>query len=750
MKFTSYILVMTAAFMLLLTPAMSMAAKPVSANIRWTEYGIPHVTAESFQGVGFGYGYAVSRDRLCVLVDRALTLRGERSRWYGAEEAAIVGFASTKNIDSDLFYRIQLSDSVTKNAELKLSRDALRLAAGYADGINAYIKMITPAVAKTKCGVTTMPHFKRSDVIRSMLAIGAIWKGMRVAQYATASNWDLASGPKQIEEKLVNDIAGRRVPRGIGSNAWAYGGDTTSTGSAILMANPHTSWNGNDWLLMHQMHLTIPGVMDVAGADFVGFPMPVTGFNGNVAWTIEAPFTVKYYVLQKMAVSAENATYLIDRKTSALKFKRMAIAVRTPEGRIKFRKFRIPISSLGPLFQLPETEGQPRGWYAITDAGDGNANALDQLTAMAQARDAKEFVNAVESNRGIGAHMIAADRNGMAIYTEAGPLIAVSDDELANCRLGKDYAPDILDGQKRACNLRDKDGHPKLAKRDELPSYTGRGIIQNLNNSYHKSVYGEPSKAYSALLGEADDHDLRWDMSEKRLAEVLKVGEISPEIAVTLALDNRNFAAEEWLDRILEACPFATEKSVLEGCAALKKWDRRNNADSRGAVLFSEAWARLQELETYPEITSDAAQLSAGAAAGIQDALKEATAYLDALEIPYDQKWGNLMARNTAKGRVMLHGGSGTEGVLNVLEGTDLNRDGYSAISNGTSYLQLVYWNQGNMQAKTLLAQGQSSDINSPHYADQLDQYARRQLVPFPFTSSEVEAATIEEVTVKQ
>ena len=238
MKFTSHIVVMKAAFMLILTPAMSMAAKPVSANIRWTEYGIPHVTAESFQGVGFGYGYAVSRDHLCVLVNRALTLRGERSRWYGAEEEAIVGFAPTKNIDSDLFYKVQLSDGVAKNAELKLSRDALNLATGYADGINKYIKMITPAVAKTKCDIATIPQFKRSDVIRSMLAIGAIWKGMRVAQYATASHWDLTSGPKQIETKVINEIAERRVPRGIGSNAWAYGGDTTSTGSGILMANP--------------------------------------------------------------------------------------------------------------------------------------------------------------------------------------------------------------------------------------------------------------------------------------------------------------------------------------------------------------------------------------------------------------------------------------------------------------------------------------------------------------------------------
>ncbi len=727
---------------------VSVEAKTISADIRWTDYGVPHVTAKNFQGLGFGYGFAVARNRLCVLADRAITLRGERSRLYGADGEVIVGFVPTQNLDSDLFHKVQLSDGILRSAEARLSRDALNLATGYADGINTYVKTLSPAALKDKCQGTIIPTFKRSDVIRSMLGIGTIWKGMRVAPHAASSDWGQAS---KDPAPAKADVAARSsVPAGIGSNAWAYGGDASSVDSAILMANPHTSWNGNDWLLMHQMHLTIPGVIDVAGADFVGIPMPVTGFNSHVAWTLEAPLTVKFYLLHKMTVSVEKATYQFEGKPSALKFKRIVIPVRQPNGRITPRNFNIPISNLGPLYQLPAGEGQPAGWYAITDAGDGNANGLDQLIAMARARNGKEFVAAVENNRGLGVHMIAADKEGMAIYSEAGPLLAVIDAQLGTCRLDAGSSSDILDGALPACTLRDAYGRPDLAKPDAIPTFTTRGIVHNLNNSYHASVYGKPSSGYSALLGSADEHDLRLNMSEKRLGEVLKFGKISPDTALTLALDNRNYAAEQWLDKILKACLQATEKSVLQACETLKKWDRRNDSTSRGPALFSEIWTRLSQVEAYNDIVNDAAVPSAEAALNVQTVIKEAMTHLASLGVPHDGPWGAVMVHGTATGAVNLHGGSGDEGVLNVMQGEAPGPKGYANISNGTGYLQLVYWDKGTVRAKTLLAHGQSSDIASPHYADQLDHFARKELVPFPFEKADVVATTIEQITIDQ
>jgi Penicillin amidase len=54
-----------------------------SAEIRRTEYGIPHILADDYGSLGYGYGYAFAQDNLCVLADRVVTLRGDRSRYFG-------------------------------------------------------------------------------------------------------------------------------------------------------------------------------------------------------------------------------------------------------------------------------------------------------------------------------------------------------------------------------------------------------------------------------------------------------------------------------------------------------------------------------------------------------------------------------------------------------------------------------------------------------------------------------------------
>ena len=78
------------------------------AEIRRTAYGIPHILAGDYGSLGYGYGYAFAQDNLCVMADRVITLRGERSRYFGpaAGSGDTLG-AATDNLDSDIYYRGQ-------------------------------------------------------------------------------------------------------------------------------------------------------------------------------------------------------------------------------------------------------------------------------------------------------------------------------------------------------------------------------------------------------------------------------------------------------------------------------------------------------------------------------------------------------------------------------------------------------------------------------------------------------------------
>ena len=96
----------------------ALAADPDSglqATIRRTSHGIPHITANDYGGLGFGYGYAFAQDNFCVLADIYVTVNGERSRYSGSSPLGSMGpdgswsqggnGTAPNNLNSDFFYQ---------------------------------------------------------------------------------------------------------------------------------------------------------------------------------------------------------------------------------------------------------------------------------------------------------------------------------------------------------------------------------------------------------------------------------------------------------------------------------------------------------------------------------------------------------------------------------------------------------------------------------------------------------------------
>ena len=51
----------------------------LSAEIKRTEYGIPHITAEDWKSLGYGFGYAYSQDNYCVTMKEMVYASGRSS-----------------------------------------------------------------------------------------------------------------------------------------------------------------------------------------------------------------------------------------------------------------------------------------------------------------------------------------------------------------------------------------------------------------------------------------------------------------------------------------------------------------------------------------------------------------------------------------------------------------------------------------------------------------------------------------------
>ena len=45
-------------------------------QLRWTEHGTPHIKANSWEGLGYGFAHAIAGNTICVLAREFATVRG--------------------------------------------------------------------------------------------------------------------------------------------------------------------------------------------------------------------------------------------------------------------------------------------------------------------------------------------------------------------------------------------------------------------------------------------------------------------------------------------------------------------------------------------------------------------------------------------------------------------------------------------------------------------------------------------------
>ena len=292
--------------------APAEAAEPPArydATVRITEHGIPHITARDWGSLGYGSGWATAGEATCTLADILLSARGQRSRWLGAETTYDDAVSKpATNLDSDVL----VGDLHDRRVVEKLldspagpSARAREMVRGYAAGVDEWLR--THEVTDPACA--DAPYL-RPDVTEL-----DIWYGVYLAnliasagQFVSAINdaappsladpglpgvpglpglpttaAEVPAAAAKVDKKALLASLGRDPERAFGSNATAIGGEASSTGSGMLLGNPHFPWQGR--YRFTQQHLTIPGEYDVAGASLIGSPAVNIGWNDDVAWS---------------------------------------------------------------------------------------------------------------------------------------------------------------------------------------------------------------------------------------------------------------------------------------------------------------------------------------------------------------------------------------------------------------------------------------------------------------------------------
>jgi len=557
----------------------------------------------------------------------------------------------------------------------------------------------------------------------------------------------------------------------LGSNGWAFGRNATPDGHGLVLGNPHFPWVGINrfW----QLHLTLPGQLDVMGATGGLSPLVAIGFNRDVAWT-HTVSTGKRFTLYELKLDpADPTAYIVDgqRKKMVAHTVVLPAASAAPGAAPAQKTFYS--TDWGPVISLPSAG---LGWtaqhaYAIRDVNAGNTRSAQSWLDMGRARSVEEL-RAAMGNQGMPwINTIAADRAGNAMYADLSVVPDVSAQMLKDCApspaaaaLMKAAGLAVLDGSRAACAwARDSAAaSPGAIPPARMPVIVTPDWVQNSNDSYWLSNPHVAAPAgISPMVGPLGTVQRLRTRSgimeiEGRLAgsDGLPGNKMGSAELRSVIFRDRNLAGMLVMDDLLAACKGGAglTPDQQQGCRVLAGWDRSSNAASKGAPLFREFWRKAKDIPKVWRVPFDPQRpvatpagldmATAATRAAVFKALGDAVGIVRSAGFAPDVALGDVQWRMVAGKKVAIHGGDEFEGVLNKTETQGqphLDAKGY-AVNYGSSYMQVVGFDDRGPVAYGLLTYGQSSDPASPRAYNQLPLFSAKQWNPLPFHRADIEA----------
>ena len=648
-------------------------------EILWDRWGVPHIQAANAEELFRAFGWAQMRNHANLILRLYGEARGRAAEYWG--ESYLV---------SDRYLRTM---GVPERAQQWYREQRPRFK-GYLDrfveGMNAYALKHPESIDP---GLRSVLPLDPTDVLGHL---------QRVIHLSF------------VGREVTFGRAGQAVP---GSNGWAIAPSRSAGGNAMLLVNPHLPWSS--FFTWFEVQWTTPEV-DAYGATLVGMPILGLGFNDHLGWTHT---TNPLDGIDLFELSLAEGGYRWDGEVRAFETETQSIRVRQPDGTVRRETLTVLRSIHGPVLEVKGDKA-----VAVRLVGLDQPHMFEQYWDMIRARNLREFESALRRLQNPIFNLIYADREGHILYLFGG-------------RTPVRASGGWQDWQGMVAGDRPEMLWTRTHPYEELPRVVdpSGGWVQNANDPPWSSTLPRllnpgDFPAYLSPRGMR----FRAQRSVRMLEQERK---ISFESLSRYKHSTRMELADRILDELAAAVGPRPGDLTRQAARVLAEWDRRAEAESRGAVLFAE-WVRMLGAGMFAVPWQEQAPLTtprgladpAAAVAALEKAAGNTMDRFGALDVP----WGEVYRLRMGGRDLPASGGPSRLGIFRALEFAP-EKDGRFRALFGDSFVALVEFSQP-IRAKALLSYGNATQPGSPHRGDQLDLFARKQLRPVWRTREEIEA----------
>lgn len=562
-------------------------------RIVFNERGVPHIFAKNDHDLSFAAGYLAARDRLWQMEFSTHASAGRISEIVGA---------SAINYDRHQ-RRIGMKYGAEKFHEEMMALPRSRMMAeAYSDGVNAWITSLKPRELPFEYKMldykpeswspmkSALYHMSMNQTLTSGTSALSMSHMMAFLGRETVevlfpdhphlvdpiiskgTNWpihpDLPPAPESyFLPEILSDIQPFERDPGIGSNNWALSGSRTASGAPLMSTDPHLTLSLPS--IWYEAQYNAPGI-NAYGITLPGVPAVIMGFNEHISWGNTNSGGLAFDLFE-IELSEDGLHYKHDNQWKPLSIRFETFQIRGAPARID----TIYFTHHGPIAYLPHEHSFVRevpAGYAVQWIAHESTNSLEAFYHINRATNFSEF------------------REGLS-------------------RLGtptQNYVFASTDGdiamQLNGFHPKRWQGHGKFLNDGRDPVYDWKGFIpfgelpMELNPER-----GFVSSANQHPVDENYPYYLGWNFaSVPRGAIINKVldglHQATPRDMIDLLLNDENYWAELYLDRILELVDaVSSEEGFSELYASnailidtLKSWNRRNMAQSLAPTIFSE------------------------------------------------------------------------------------------------------------------------------------------------------------------